>query len=255
MIKQEGFKKSLIDVDNQKIYDETCSHQNEVIDEREGIYVCISCGLVKDYLFSDGIFSFEDMNKSSTAHTFDDVENFLHQLHIPKYFSPIVKYNLSNKTSMKNTTSSLKISSNRSSFNHTKTKSVNVKKIVSEIYNAVNTNNSNILLKDLANFSHLQPHQIKSKDILIVNLMNVLEKYTTRFNLIFKECAVIKEKISQFNNTGYQPLTVIGGLIYLYLIKFKNKIPMLKIASILGISSISIQRFTKKYHNAFSPRC
>ncbi len=206
----------------------SCLHINEVIDQHEGFFVCVDCGYVKDSCFSELLHSISDKNVAININTFGETENILEQFHVPEHFSQIV--NSKNK------------------------KTSNVKKIISNIYNSVNEFNSNILLKDIANFSNLLPNQIKSKDVLIVNLDDILEKYTKKFDLSFKTYSIIKEKISQFNNTGYQPLTIIAGLIYLYHISIKKRLSMRTIALTLGISSISIQRFTKKYQNAFSSR-
>jgi hypothetical protein len=86
-----------------------------------------------------------------------------------------------------------------------------------------------------------------------VNLEEVLERYTTKFNMNFQTFTVIKDELNKFKNTGFQPLTIIGGLIYLHFLNIKKKISMRKISEILGISSISIQRFLR-YNNEISSR-
>jgi response regulator of citrate/malate metabolism len=122
------------------------------------------------------------------------------------------------------------------------------------IYNTINDKNSNILLKEISNFSKLSSNQIKSKDISIVNIEDVLERYTKRFNIDFNDNTLIKEEVLKYVNTGFQPLTIIGGVIYDHFLKIKLRKSMKKIAQILGISSISIQRFLK-YKNEISSRC
>jgi hypothetical protein len=100
-----------------------------------------------------------------------------------------------------------------------KCKTYNIKKVASTIYQTVNKENSTILLKDILNLSKLTSSQIKTQDVSIVNLEYVIEKYTKRFNLSFNNNTVIKEEILKYNNTGFQPLTIIGGIIYRHLIK------------------------------------
>jgi hypothetical protein len=129
---------------------------------------------------------------------------------------------------------------------------LSVKKLASEIYNTVNKHNSTLLLKDILNFSHLSPTEIKSQDILLVNLSEILEKYTKKFNIDYKTYTVIKDKVDKFKNTGFQPLTIIGGIIYLHFLNIHKKVSMRKISEILGISSISIQRFLKYNHEISS---
>lgn len=216
-----------------------CQHVRDITDQHEGTIICIDCGVVKDVVYDIKFYEHSNFEK---INSFDEVENILDQLHIPRQYSEII--NSSIYTKKKKARLSLKSLQKTSS----------IKKIVTAIYNNVNEKHSNLLLKDITNFSHLEPSQIRSKDILIVNVEEILERYTKKFDLDFKSTSAIKEKISQFNNTGYQPLTIIGGIIYLYHIEIKKKISMKKIATVLGISSISIQRFIKKTQNAISSR-
>ncbi len=218
----------------------TCLHENDITDYREGTIVCTDCGVVKDLLFENVIGSNDYHSK---VNSLGDVENILDQLHIPKHLSYLINSNMNLRKKSIPIDKSCVVN-----------KMINVKKLASEIYNTVNESESILLLKDIANFSHLEPSQIKSKNIQIVDLSEILERYTTKFDMDFRSCSIIREKITQFNNTGYQPLTIIGGVIYLYHINIRKKISMKKIATTLGISSISIQRFIKKFHNAFSSR-
>lgn len=221
-----------------------CIHTNDIIDHHEGAIICIDCGLVKDNLYEFKITSATELLKHNPT---GEIENFLDQLHAPEELSSIITKNL--LTSKKSSLAKLK-----DHLSSQDVKKVSIKKLVSEIYNAANHNSSNILLKDISNFSHLRPKNIKSKDIYIVNLSEILEKYTKKFDIDYKSYLKIREKVTQFNNTGYQPLTIIGGVIYFYHMNINKKISMKTISSILGISSISIQRFIKKNHNAFPSR-
>lgn len=216
-----------------------CLHENDVTDQHEGTLICTDCGIVKDVVFYNEPTMNTNFKKSNC---FDEVENILDQLHISKQYSDVINSSIyKKKTKIQLPTRNVQ-------------KTSSIKKIVTAIYNKVNEKSSNLLLKDIINFSHLEPSQIKSKDILIINLEEILERYTKKFNLDFKSTLLIKKKISQFNNTGYQPLTIIGGVIYLYHTEMRKKISMKKIATVLGISSISIQRFIKKSQNAISSR-
>jgi|LakMenE01Jun11ns_1017448.scaffolds.fasta_scaffold9932341_4 hypothetical protein len=214
-----------------------CSHTNEIIDHHEGTIICTDCGIVKDTYY-DIIVSKNDFLKRDSL---GQIENIMDHLHLPAEFTELINNNLS-KSKNKN---SRMVNQRRRIFS--------VKKLATEIYNTVNDKNSNLLLKDISNFSHISPHQIKSKNILLVNLEEVLERYTTKFNMNFQTYTVIKDELNKFKNTGFQPLTIIGGLIYLHFLNIKKKISMRKISEILGISSISIQRFLR-YNNEISSR-
>jgi transcription initiation factor TFIIIB Brf1 subunit/transcription initiation factor TFIIB len=214
-----------------------CSHTNEIIDHHEGTIICTDCGIVKDTYY-DIIVSKNDFLKRDSL---NQIENIMDHLHLPEEFTELINNNLS-KSKNKN---SRMVNQRRRIFS--------VKKLATEIYNTVNDKNSNLLLKDISNFSHISPHQIKSKNILLVNLEEVLERYTAKFNMNFQTYTVIKDELNKFKNTGFQPLTIIGGLIYLHFLNIKKKISMRKISEILGISSISIQRFLR-YNNEISSR-
>jgi len=47
-------------------------------------------------------------------------------------------------------------------------------------------------------------------------LEKLLETYTSILGLKFGTYTVIKEKLINYKDTGYQPLTLIGGHIYLH---------------------------------------
>jgi transcription initiation factor TFIIIB Brf1 subunit/transcription initiation factor TFIIB len=214
-----------------------CQHENDIIDPHEGTIICTNCGLVKDLYFQENNNSFEP---PITDDLLGQVENILEQLHIPQQFSNIIKNNLDPLYLSKK-------------FLKPKRKTYNIKKVASAIYQTVNQENSTILLKDILNLSKLTPSQIKTQDIAIVNIEDIIEKYTKRFNLSFNNNTVIKEEILKYNNTGFQPLTIIGGIIYQYLLTLNLKKSMKEVATILGISPISIQRFLK-YQNENSSR-
>jgi transcription initiation factor TFIIIB Brf1 subunit/transcription initiation factor TFIIB len=215
----------------------SCQHEIDIIDPHEGTIICTNCGLVKDLYFQENNKSFET---PITGDLLGQVENILEQLHLPQQFSNAIKNNLYPLSSSKK-------------FFKPKCKTYNIKKVASTIYQTVNKENSTILLKDILNLSKLTSSQIKTQDVSIVNLEYVIEKYTKRFNLSFNNNTVIKEEILKYNNTGFQPLTIIGGIIYRHLIKLNLRKSMKEVAKILGISTISIQRFLK-YQNEISSR-
>jgi len=101
-------------------------------------------------------------------------------------------------------------------------------------------------VKTLMNLSGLRSRHIKSKSkVHTLDLEKLLETYTSILGLSFETYTVIKEKIVSYKDTGYQPLTLIGGHIYLHCKQNHITLSMKKIAQVLGISSISIQRFVK----------
>jgi len=204
-------------------------HQNEVIDEHEGSILCRTCGLVKDCYYvnnSKDIFTdstVKNSNPSSLAKT------ILDKIHCPEYLTKLIEESLSDDKP-------------------------NLKKVASVIYAKGHKEKIDIPLKTLMNVSGLKSRDIKSEtDVHTLNIEKTLERYTKILNLNFKEFSLIKEKIKDYRITGYQPLTLIGGLIYIHCRKSEKRISMSKIAADIGISSISIRRFVKKHD--VSSRC
>lgn len=196
---------------------DVCHHSEEIIDEHEGTIVCTSCGLVKEnFYYQDKI----EPNRVK-QNNFLVVDNFLDKFNFSEYFADDINKKV------------------------TKSSNKNMKKIASEIYRTVNEENSCLPLKTIMNVSGLKTKQITSNAIHIFNVEEILEKYTKLLGLDFKTYTVIKEKIITSKNNGFQPLSIVGGFIYLHCQETKKKISMKRIAATLGISSISIQRFVK----------
>jgi transcription initiation factor TFIIIB Brf1 subunit/transcription initiation factor TFIIB len=207
----------------------SCTHNNEIIDSHEGTIICTDCGVVKDPYY---LCDYKNNDSNIAINSSGQVENILEQLNVPQQFNEIININLN--------------STNYKSNSHPQKKTHQINKVISEIYNTLNQDTSNILLKDIMNLSRLSTKQIKCKDVSIVNIEQILEKYTKRFNINYKNCTVIKEEYLKYINTGFQPLTIIGGIIYKHLKEINSRRSMKYIAELLGISSISIQRFIKK---------
>lgn len=209
-----------------------CDHTESVIDEHVGDVICTQCGVVLDRYF---IRSFSDKNEVTIRPPDNEsniLKDLLTHLHLPleSYYENISK-----------------------TLNKSQNKRSKMQKVVSEIYKEANKNRSSVSLKELQNLTGLKSKQITSNNVQIVSVENFLEKNYLYFDLTFEDFTLIKELLhSCKNNTGHQPLTIVGGLFYHYLNKQKKKkTSMSKVASILGINPVSIQRFV---NNVLSSR-
>jgi len=202
---------------------DTCKHEDTIIDEHNGDVICITCGVVTDRFF---ITSSSEITKFETKSNFPSemliVKDILDHLNLPteKHFQNIKQKFKTRKIS-------------------------NMRKIVSEIYQEVNKNDSSITLKELQNLTGVKTKQVKTENVSQVNIDKLLEKYTNYFKINYKNFTLIKENMDQYMNTGYQPLTIIGGLIYNHFKNANKKVSMNKIAQSLGINPVSIQRFQR----------
>jgi len=73
--------------------------------------------------------------------------------------------------------------------------------------------------------SGLAPKHIKSEKNHIMHVEELMEKYVKIFNFNHEAYTVIKEKVKLIKHNGFQPLSIIGGFIYLYSINIRKKIP------------------------------
>lgn len=199
-----------------------CKHVNEMSDQHTGDYICIDCGFVKGVFYQEKFTSNIDSDNLNTS---DLLNNLIEKFNIPERYSTVLHKNLEN--------------------------SENVKNLMCRIYEDVNKEGNIVLLKSIINLTGLKVKEIKSSNIHAVNVETILEKYFAMFRIPYKQITIFKNFSKQFTNTGYQPLSIVGGLIYVYYIRQNKKVSMREIAQQLGINAISIQRFVKKNHVLF----
>ena len=205
---------------SRKTHSDLCEHKNQVIDEHEGIYICEDCAKVLDNIY---IEPFDSNFKTEITFDNQNVLNsnkisseFIHRLNIPDL-------NVEDKK--------------------------NELKCASNIYLEANKSNCTVTLKEISAISGYSCKQISKETKNTVTLLNqptLIEKFCKLLNLDYKTYTVIKENISKKEQSGHNPLTIVASHIYLHLKKEKKKkISMKKICDVVGISSISIQRYLK----------
>jgi len=212
----------------------SCKHINQFDDIREGISVCLTCGLV----LSDQIFLHDECVKSPFLQNTclqEDILEILERLNFSKIHVESIEKNIKKITSKK--------------------KYVNKNDVLAAcVYKTLNKENNVLSLQDIASVSGVSKKKINILDdsIHILKAENVLEKYCKLNNLDYKNYTVIKENMYGYKILGHNPHTLVGSVIYMHCKKNKIKTSMKKIAQTLGISTISIQRFIK---NELSFRC
>lgn len=204
---------------SRKTHSDVCEHKNQIIDDHEGTYVCLDCAKVLDTVF---VSNFEDKEKVSEEYMLkdlntNDVSNEIsHRLNIPNF-------NVNNEKK-------------------------NIKSI-SNVYLNANRNNFTVTLREMSAVSGFSCKQIGKEiknTVTVLDLPTLLEKYCKLLEIDYKTYAVIKDNIYKHEQTGHNPLTVVASHIYIYMKSVKKKLSMKKICDIVGISSISIQRYLKK---------
>jgi len=205
----------------------SCQHINEIIDEREGTIICYDCGLVlSNYFFTQPQPQHSFFTPSSIL---EEIKELLERLNLPQIFAHDIYENL------------MKLSP--------KTNSKTKKLIPYFVYKTLNEIGCPVSIKDISSVSGISENDLydmQQSETLVLNPHALLEKYCKLLGLSdFKIYSVIKEKMPIID-TGHNPLTIIASLIYKYCKENNLKYSMKEIASTVGISSVSIQRYIKK---------
>jgi transcription initiation factor TFIIIB Brf1 subunit/transcription initiation factor TFIIB len=205
-----------------------CEHDQifQLHDVHTGDVVCSNCGVILgiEYLHHNTSTS----AAQQTNRVGGDVENIIHQLHLPDSFVELVINDYNKK------------------YNTNTTQPTNIRKISSCIYNTVNSVSNCLSINDISKVTGLPPASIDTSRNATFHDLNVLaDKYLNLFDDIpFRDKTLIKGKLMlEYETTGYNPLTIIAGVIYLYCKHRGLRRPMCQIASTIGISPISIRRF------------
>ncbi|MGL6007345.1 hypothetical protein [Aeromonas sobria] len=197
---------------------DVCLHQNEVVDEHEGIIVCLDCSHVIDnYLFHDAKIAESPINNQVGK----DALEILQRLNLPE---EILYHSKDLKT-------------------------------IANLYNLINLQ-SVVTVKEFCAASGISEKNVvkaNKEKVCQTSMDTLVEKYCGILNLNYRDCTLIKENILNRPYSGHPPLTVLAYELYMYIREVKkSKTTIKNICKELGISSISIQRY-KKY--VLSHRC
>lgn len=200
-----------------------CPHLDQVTDHREGTVVCIKCGLViSEQLFQHSYLS-ETKNEENELTR--KIAEILDKLNLPVCFATDIlkKY--------------LKMPPRKFLLEYV-------------VYLTLHELGFPISIKDIAcitGISDSKIYDLQDKDQSIcLQPQDLLEKYCKMLNLDFKTYSVIKKELPSVIETGHNPLTVIASTIYKYSRRNKLKLSMKQIATVVNISTVSIQRYIRK---------
>lgn len=221
-----------------------CSHFNEIIDERNGDIICSDCGLCLDL-----VYDFLNVKEIDYNHSEIDTISAGKFLSVREYILDLLeRLNISN--SYRHEIENVFIQRYQKYSNSKK-----YQLLTYLCYEILNKHNIPISIKDVAKNSNFSIEEIydmqENGDSIIMCVEELLEKYCNLLNLSYYDFSVIKKKLPK-KQTGHNPLTIVGSLIYAYCIDCKSYIDINEISSCLGISKISIQRYYKKYRHVLS---
>lgn len=195
---------------------------------REGTIICSDCGLVISNFYLSQPQP-QHINIPGFSSVQEEINELLERLNLPQCFSEDIYNNLQ---------ISNKINSRKKGL------------IPYFVYKTLNEIGFPVSIKDISAVSGISENNIysmqESEKTLILSPYSLLEKYCKKLGINdFKTYSLIKENLPTID-TGHNPLTVIASTIYKYSKENGLKYSMKQIASSIGISSVSIQRFIKK---------
>lgn len=214
----------------------TCPHFNEIIDQHHGDYICSDCGLVLDKIYSSfniNLFSHDWGEKKNMV---EEIKDVLERLQLPTSFANMIFNNFSNQCPTNERMTDLK------------------KRVLMGIstYEVLNENDIPISIKDIACAIQVSTEDMfhYQKKPIAINWEEMLSKYCTLLGVGYPDYVVINRRIKENKVlSGHNPITILGGYIYMYVKEQKLKISLKQISDTLSISGVSIQRYIKFLEN------
>lgn len=211
-----------------------CTHQDEVIDERSGDIICISCGLVMDSFYVSNSVRQEEQFFDKPINLYNSVYDYtceiLERLNISRSFLSQIFDLFTQKYKFYST-------SDRHAL------------IAFCCYQILNENNVPISIKNISAVTGYSVEQISQMQddttSIVFDTHNALEKYCKMLNLSFHDYSLIKESIPIDQSSGHNPLTILSSAIHLYCVKNKKDLSLKDICDTTGISKISVQRYIR----------
>jgi len=205
-----------------------CSHEHTIIDEREGCYVCTTCGLVIDsYYVGSSEKKYDAINEES-RYWLEETRDILDRMNIPHRFAADIVRSFEQQCEKKSR-----------------------KNLLSCAYSVLNNKGICISLVELSNVSACPKSKIldnksKYENVNVeINKSELVDKYCAMLNIDFKTSSLIKDKMKSIVKAGHSPTTIVAGCIYIICKQTNRKISIKKISECASVSPISIQRFIK----------
>lgn len=216
---------------------DSCPHTDEIIDMREGNYVCLSCGLCKDAYFEQPKIK-DDYNESYNIgfENISYIKEVLSRLNVPIYISDFITRAINENSGDRKITKPL---------------------ISHYIYTTLSNMGIPFSIKDICSVTGT-PQKIISKEqskmtessVIIIETGDLLWRYCSKLGIKHQFYTVIKEMIPK-THEGYNPSTIVSAYIYIFCRRNKIKLTIKQISIVTGISCMSIQRFIKKNELSF----
>lgn len=210
----------------------TCPHLNEVIDHHNGDYICSDCGLVLDKIYFSFHNNLYSQDWEQKINIIEEIKDVLERLQVPSSFANMILTNFKIQCPTYDKITELK------------------KRVLMgiSIYEVLNENDIPVSIKDIAGVLQVTTEDMfhYQKKPIAINWKEMLSKYCSLLGIAYPHYSVIKRRIKENKIlSGHNPITILGGYIYIYVKECKLKISLKQISETLNISGVSIQRYIK----------
>lgn len=216
---------------------DSCPHTDEIIDVREGTYICLNCGLCKDTYFEQPKIKYDYKESYNIGYeNICYIKEVLSRLNVPIYICDFIS---------------------RSVIENSHNRKITRPMISHHIYITLSRMGIPFSIKDICSvtgttqklISKEQSKTVESS-IIIIETDDLLWRYCSKLDIKHQFYTVIKEMIPKMSE-GYNPSTIVSAYIYIFCRRNKIKLTIKQISTVTGISCMSIQRFIKKNELSF----
>lgn len=206
----------------------SCNHSSSSIDQKEGIEVCLVCGLVlSSFVFEEA--KYVQNERDGIFRKWEEkAKDILDRINMPtKFAEETVSYLFQN----------FPLKSNQNFL-------FSLYYIVNEKYGFP------ITLKDLSAVSNCSQKKLYAQqpenEFVTLEIDLLIERFCKLLAIPFQTTTLIKEFVKKQKISGHAPLTVIASSIYYICKKQGIKLTIKKVSKVTAISPISMQRYLKK---------
>lgn len=202
-----------------------CNHYNTALDQHNGCYVCMECGLVQDSYFYNN--NYKTDIKQNNISISNKIKDLLHN------------FNMENTSLGEDLQRDMsKISSNK-----------HIQEYLAAFmyYHLLNNNHYTRLFQVCLACEADEKivwNLLKNMNLPIVDISFPLENICLQLGLTYNDFKNTLNDIRQTKHSGHNPLTIIGGHLYK---NFKEKISINEIANLCNLTPTSIKRYYNKY--------
>lgn len=198
-----------------------CLNYYEIEDSHTSDLICSNCGLILDKIYTNYDFVFEKKFPLQ-----EEISEILERLNLPNSLAYDIAFECEKDEKL-----------SKEEY------------LMFKVYEILNKKKIPISLKEVANVSNFSSKEISRKQenqTISISIFDYLEKFGNILKINYSDIKKIQEYSKKISISGHSPLTITATLIYKYSKENKIDLSIDRIANVLNVSKISIQRYYKK---------